>query len=47
MELTEAMRTCFTCRRYLPDPIPDEVFYAAVEVARFGPRAATASRSDS
>ncbi|GHP20064.1 nitroreductase [Rhodococcus sp. NKCM2511] len=38
MELTEAMRTTGTCRRYLSDPVPDEVFKAAFDVARFGPQ---------
>lgn len=38
MELTEAMRTMHTNRYYAPDPVSDEVFYRAVEVARFGPQ---------
>ncbi|ORI21214.1 nitroreductase family protein [Rhodococcus sp. 1168] len=38
MELTEAMRTTGTCRRYLSDPVPDEVFRKAFDVARFGPQ---------
>lgn len=38
MELTEAMRTTGTCRRYLSDPVPDEVFKKAFDVARFGPQ---------
>ena len=38
MELTEAMRTTGTCRRFRPDPVPDEVLHRAFEVARFGPQ---------
>ena len=38
MELDEAMRTQHACRYYRPDPVPDEVFYDAVELARFGPQ---------
>ncbi|HEY1970664.1 MAG TPA: nitroreductase family protein [Pseudonocardia sp.] len=38
MELTEAMRSTGTCRRYRPDPIPDAVLRRAFEVARFGPQ---------
>lgn len=38
MELTEAMRTMHANRWYSPDPVPDEVFYDAIEVARFGPQ---------
>lgn len=38
MELTEAMRTQHANRWYAPDPVPDEVFYDAIEVARFGPQ---------
>jgi len=38
MELTEAMRTMGACRWYKPDPVPDEVFYRAVEAARFAPQ---------
>jgi nitroreductase len=38
MELLEAMRTLHTNRSYAPDPVPDEVFYKAVESARFGPQ---------
>jgi nitroreductase len=38
MELTEAMRTMHACRRYRPDPVPDEVFHRAVEAARFAPQ---------
>lgn len=38
MELTEAMRTQHACRYYAPDEVSDEVFYNAVEAARFGPQ---------
>jgi nitroreductase len=38
MELTEAMRTMHANRYYKPDPVPDEAFYDAMEVARFGPQ---------
>jgi nitroreductase len=38
MELIEAMRTQNACRYYAPDPVPDEVFYTAIEAARFGPQ---------
>lgn len=38
MELTEAMRTTSTVRRFRPDPVPDDVLYRAFEVARFGPQ---------
>lgn len=38
MELTEAMRTTGTCRRYTSEPVPDEVFKNAFDVARFGPQ---------
>jgi nitroreductase len=38
MELTQAMRTMNACRWYRPDPVPDEVFYRAVEAARFAPQ---------
>jgi nitroreductase len=38
MELNEAMRTQHANRFYAPDPVPDEVFYTAVEAARFGPQ---------
>jgi nitroreductase len=38
MELTDAMRTTHACRRYLPDPVPDEVLYRAIEAARFAPQ---------
>ncbi|MDO9408037.1 nitroreductase family protein [Patulibacter sp.] len=38
MDLTEAMRTQNACCYYKPDPVPDQVFYNAVEAARFGPQ---------
>jgi nitroreductase len=38
MELTDAMRTQHANRYYAPDPVPQEVFYDAIEVARFGPQ---------
>jgi nitroreductase len=38
MELTEAMRTTGTIRRFRPDPVPDDVLYRAFEAARFGPQ---------
>ncbi len=38
MELTEAMRTTHANRYYKSDPVPAEVFYRAVEAARFGPQ---------
>jgi nitroreductase len=38
MELTEAMRTQHANRYYLPDRVDDQVFYEAIEVARFGPQ---------
>jgi nitroreductase len=37
MELDEAMRTQHACRYYRDDPVPDEVLYQAVELARFAP----------
>jgi nitroreductase len=38
MDLAEAMRTQNACRYYAPDPVPDRVFYEAIELARFGPQ---------
>jgi nitroreductase len=38
MELTDAMRTTHACRRYLPHPVPDEVFHRAIDAARFAPQ---------
>jgi len=37
VELDEAMRTQHACRYYRDDPVPDEVLYRAVELARFAP----------
>ncbi len=37
MDLDEAMRTQHACRYYRDDPVPDEVLYRAVELARFAP----------
>lgn len=34
----EAMRTVGTCRRFRPDPVPDEILRAALEAARFAPQ---------
>ena len=38
MELTEAMRSQNACRYYKSDPVPNAVFYNAIEAARFGPQ---------
>ncbi len=38
MELSAAMRTTHANRYYKTDPVPEEVFYQAFEVARFGPQ---------
>jgi nitroreductase len=38
MDALEAMRTIGACRSYLPDDVPDEVVYEAVESARFAPQ---------
>lgn len=38
MELTDAMRSQNACRYYKSDPVPNEVFYDAIEAARFGPQ---------
>jgi nitroreductase len=37
MDLTEAMRTAATTRRFRPDPVPDGVIYRVLEAARFAP----------
>lgn len=37
MELIEVMKSTHTCRYYRPDPVPDNVLFAAIDVARFGP----------
>jgi nitroreductase len=38
VELNEAMRTQHANRFYAPEPVSDEAFYKAIEVARFGPQ---------
>lgn len=38
MELVDAMRSQHACRYYKPDAVPEQVFYQAVEAARFGPQ---------
>lgn len=38
MDLIEAMRSQPANRFYKPDPVPDEVFYKAIDNARFGPQ---------
>lgn len=38
MELADAMRSQHACRYYAPDPVPESVFYQAVDNARFGPQ---------
>jgi nitroreductase len=38
VDLREVMRTTHSCREYLPDPVPDEVFHRAIEAARFAPQ---------
>jgi nitroreductase len=38
MELVDAMRSQHACRFYKPDPVTNEVFYDAVEAARFAPQ---------
>lgn len=38
MDLTTAMRTTGTCRRFRSDPVPDEVLRQAFDAARFGPQ---------
>jgi nitroreductase len=38
MELRDAMRSQPACRYYRSDPVPREVFYQAVDDARFGPQ---------
>jgi len=38
MELSEVMRSTHACRRYRPDPVPDDVFHRAIELARFAPQ---------
>ncbi len=38
MELREAMMTQNACRYYKSDPVPEQVFYSAIEAARCGPQ---------
>ncbi|MGH1506331.1 MAG: nitroreductase family protein [Acidimicrobiales bacterium] len=38
MDLIDAMRSQNACRYYKPDPVPDEVFYTAIDSARFAPQ---------
>ncbi|MPY93548.1 MAG: nitroreductase [Acidimicrobiia bacterium] len=35
MEFTEVARTTFACREFTDDPVPDEVLYRLLDVARF------------
>jgi nitroreductase len=37
VDLDEAMRTQHACRYFRDDPVPDDVLYRAVELARFAP----------
>ena len=37
MELSDVMRTTFAARDYTGDPLPDEVLYEILELARFAP----------
>ena len=37
MELTEAMRTAATIRRFRPDPVSDDLLYRVLDSARFAP----------
>lgn len=37
VELTEVMRTTFSCRDFTDEAVPDEVLYRILEVARFAP----------
>lgn len=38
MELAEAMSTQHACRYYTDEPVPESVFYRAVELARYAPQ---------
>ena len=38
MDVVEAMTTTGTCRRFRPDPIPDELLTRAFDAARFAPQ---------
>ncbi len=37
MELNDIMRTTFSARDYTGDPVPDEVIYGILDIARFAP----------
>ena len=37
MELSEAMRTAASIRRFRKDPVPDDGLYRALDNARFAP----------
>ena len=37
MELNDVMRTTFSARDYTGDPVPDEVIYDILDIARFAP----------
>lgn len=37
MELIEVMRTTFACREFTDEPVPDDVVYRILDVARFAP----------
>jgi nitroreductase len=37
MELTDVMRTTFAAREFTGEPVPDEVLYRILDVARFAP----------
>ena len=37
MELDDVMRTTFSARDYTGDPVPDEVIYGILDIARFAP----------
>ena len=37
MELNEVMRTTFACREFTDEPVPDDVLYGILDVARFAP----------
>jgi nitroreductase len=37
VELSEIMRTQHACRHFRPDPLPGDILYRAIEMARFAP----------
>lgn len=37
MELADVMRTTFACREFTDEPVPDDVIYRILDVARFAP----------